>query len=104
MKIKTAHRRLYFDANARLAERSFALVQGMLDDLHALGLAPQSALGMRFTFVQEDVGPSGEPDALLFNGTIARSPVLGYFALADTDTVEWMSESVDIGADDASCT
>ena len=92
MKIKTAHPQLYFDANAQLAERSFALVQGTLDDLLALGLTPASALGTRFTFVQKDTGPAGEPDALFFNGTIAHSPALGHFALADPGGVHWLSE------------
>jgi hypothetical protein len=92
MKIKTAHTQLYFDGNAQLAERAFALVQGTLDDLRAIGLSPQSALGARFTFVQEDEGPAGEPDALLFNGTIAHSPGLGHFILADSEGVRWLSE------------
>lgn len=77
MKIKTAHPKLYFDGNAQLAERSFALVQGALDDLLALGLTPDLAVGTRFAFVQEDTGPAGGPDALLFNGTITHSPALG---------------------------
>lgn len=92
MKIRTAHPQLYFDGNAQVAERSFILVQGALDDLLALGLTPESALGMRFTFVQEDTGPAGEPDALLFNGTIAHSPLLGHFALADPGGFRWLSE------------
>lgn len=92
MQIKTAHPRIYFDGNSQLAERSFALVQGTLDDLRALGQTPESALGSRFTFVQEELGPSGESDALLFNGTIAHSSALGHFALADTGGVHWLSE------------
>lgn len=92
MQIKTAHPRLYFDDNSQLAERSFALVQGTLDDLRALGKTPESALGSRFTFVQEELGPSGQRDALLVNGTIAHSSALGYFALADAGGVHWLSE------------
>lgn len=92
MQIKTAYPRLYFDGNSQLAERSFALVQGTLDDLRALGQTPDSALGLRFTFVQEELGPSGQWDALLFNGTIAYSSALGHFALADTGGVHWLSE------------
>jgi hypothetical protein len=92
MQITTAHPRLYFDGNSQLAERSFALVQGTLDDLRALGQTPESALGSRFTFVQEEVGPSGQWDALLFNGTIAHSSSLGYFVLADAGGAHWLSE------------
>ena len=92
MQIKTAYPRLYFDGNSQLAERSFALVQGTLDGLRALGQTPDSALDSRFTFVQEEFGPSGQWDALLFNGTIAHSPALGHFALADAGGVHWLSE------------
>lgn len=92
MHIKTAHPRLYFDGNSQVAESSFALVQGTLDDLRALGQTPESALGSRFTFVQEKFGPSGQWDALLFNGTIAHSSALGHFALADAGGVHWLSE------------
>jgi hypothetical protein len=92
MDIDTAHPRLYFDCNAHLAERSYALVQGTLEDLRAYGLTPEDAVGRRFTFVQGDEGPNGEPDALMFNGTIAHSPALGYFLLADPGGVRWFSE------------
>ena len=92
MQITTAHPRLYFDGNSQLTESSFMVVQGTLDDIGALGFTLDSALGMRFTFVQEDEGPAGEPDALLFNGTIAHSPVLGHFILADSEGVHWLSE------------
>ncbi|MBN8738795.1 MAG: hypothetical protein BGP24_12740 [Lysobacterales bacterium 69-70] len=98
MKIRTAHPRLYFDANAEWASRSFALVRGTLDDLQALGLTPEQALGTRFTFVQEDVGVNGEPDALLFDGTIAYSEALGFFALADPGGVRWWSDMRDADA------
>jgi hypothetical protein len=93
MNVKTPHPRLYFDCNSQLAERSFALVRGTLDDLQALGLTPELALGMRFTFVQEDAGPSGDPDALFCNGIIAYTPSLGHFALADPGGIKWLSES-----------
>ncbi|UHQ23981.1 hypothetical protein LVB77_04495 [Lysobacter sp. 5GHs7-4] len=92
MQIKTAHPRLYFDGNSQLAEHFFALVQGMLDGLRALGQTPESALGSRFTFVQEEIGPSGKSDALLFNGTIAHTSAFGHFALADAGGVHWLSE------------
>jgi hypothetical protein len=92
MKIKSHHPRLYFDCNSQLAEGSFALVQGTLDDLQALGLTPETAVGMRFTFVQEETGPSGDPDALLCNGTIAYTPSMGHFALADSEGVQWLSK------------
>ena len=95
MKIRTAHPRLYFDANAELASRSFALVRGTLDDLQALGLTPEQALGARFSFVQEDAGVNGEPDALLFDGTIAHSAALGFFALADPGGIRWLSDRPD---------
>lgn len=96
--IKAAHPRLYFDGNSQLAERSFALVQGPLDDLKALGEAAHSALGSRFTFVQEEFGPSGEWDAIMLNGTIAYSSTMVYFALADPDGVHWLSELAGNGA------
>jgi hypothetical protein len=92
MQIKTDHPRIYFDCNSELAEGSFALVRGMLEDLQALGLTPDTAEGSRFTFVQEDVGPKGHPDALIFNGTIAHSAALGHFALADPGGVHWLSD------------
>ncbi len=93
MKIRTAHPRLHFDANSGLAPRSFALVRGTLDDLCDLGLMPELALGSRFTFVQEDVGENGEPDALLFDGIIAWNVTLGFFALADPGGLRWLSDT-----------
>ena len=92
MDINTAHPRIYFDGNACLAERSYALVQGALEDLRKLGLTPAAAMGSRFTFVQEDESPDGEADALIFNGTIAHSAALGHFILADPGGVHWLSQ------------
>ncbi|NYZ63427.1 hypothetical protein [Luteimonas deserti] len=92
MDICTPHPRLYFDANSQLAERSYALVQGTLDDLAALGLDPAAACGLRFTFVQEELRESEELDALMFNGTISHSPSFGHFALADEGGALWLSE------------
>lgn len=86
MKIKTDHPRLYFDANTHLAERSYELVHGAVKDLEALGLTPDSALGMPFIFVQEEIGPIGEWDALLFN------PTLGLVAQVGYNGVHWLSE------------
>ena len=98
MKIKTDHPRLYFDGNSHLAERSYALVNGARQDLEALGLTPESALGMSFTFVQEEIGPTGEWDALLFNGTIELNPTLGLVAQVGPNGVHWLSE---LTSDDA---
>ncbi len=92
MEVTTKHPRLYFDGNCALAKNAFGLVRGTIADLKALGLTPQMALGSRFTFVQEDVGPSGKPDALVFNGTIAHPSTLGYFAQVDQAGVSWLSE------------
>lgn len=98
MDICTPHPRLYFDANSQLAERSCALVQGTLDDLAALGLDPAAACGLRFTFVQEELGDSDELDALVFNGRISHSPSLGHFALADAGGAQWLSDFSSRGA------
>jgi len=92
MRIDTEHPRLYFDCNAHLAERSYALVQGTLEDLRGSGLTPEAAMGSRFAFAQEDAGENGEPDALLFNGTIAHNPAFGRLVLADPGGVHWFSE------------
>ena len=92
MGIDLAYPRIYFDCNAQIGERDFALVQGTLNDLRLLGLTPETATGTRFTFVQEDAGTNDEPDALLFNGTIAHSAALGHFVLADPGGVHWLSE------------
>jgi len=92
MEIPTRYPRIYFDGNCALADNVFGLVQGAIDDLRALGLTPETALGSPFTFVQEDVGPNDEPDALIFNGTIALSPTLWYVAQVDQAGVHWLSE------------
>jgi len=41
---------------------------------------------------------NGEPDALLFDGTIAYSEALGFFALADPGGVRWWSDMRDADA------
>lgn len=93
MDIRTRYPRLYFDANAQMERRAFAVVQGTLDDLRALGYTPNTAVGVRFTFVQEDEDENGEPDALIFHGTIVRSVRPGGFLiLADDVGIRWLSE------------
>lgn len=92
------HPRIYFDGNSQLADRSYALVQGALDDLRSLGLSPETVRGMRLSFVQEDVGPDGEPDALIFNGTTAHSSTLGHVVPADPGGARWLSDVVSNGA------
>ncbi|MFL6586668.1 MAG: hypothetical protein ACJ8GV_07245 [Luteimonas sp.] len=86
------HPRIYFDGNAQLADLAYMLVRGALDDLRALGFTPEMAIGLRFSFVQEDVGHSGNADALTFNGTIAHSDSLGHYVLADPGGARWLSE------------
>lgn len=77
---------IYFDGNARMTERGYALVRGSLEDLAKLGLSPANAVGMRFTFVMHD------DDDLMFNGIVVHDPKWGYLAYADEDGLYMRSE------------
>jgi hypothetical protein len=92
MEIRTRYPRLFFDANAQLEHHAFAVVQGTRDDLHALGYTPNTAIGVRFTFVQEDAGVDGQSDALIFHGRIVRSVRFGLLLQADEAGVRWLSD------------
>lgn len=63
-----------------------------MDDLAKLGLTLADAVGMRFTFVQDDADEHGNPDDIMFNGIVVFDPEWGYLAFADEDGVYWRSQ------------
>ncbi|UHQ18315.1 hypothetical protein LVB87_08750 [Lysobacter sp. KIS68-7] len=83
---------IYIDLNAAMIERGYLLCRGSVDDLAKLGLTPADAVGMRFTFVQDEVDEQGNPDDIMFNGIVIHDPKWGHLAFADEDGVYWRSE------------
>lgn len=84
---------IYCDLNARMTERGYSVERrGSVDDLAKLGLTLAGAVGMRFTFVQNDGDEHGNPDDIMFNGIVIHDPKWGYLAYADEDGVYWRSQ------------
>jgi hypothetical protein len=84
---------IYCDLNARMIERGYSLERrGSVDDLARLGLVLADAVGMRFTFVQDDADEQGNPDEIMFNGIVVHDTKWGYLAYADEDGVYWRSQ------------
>ena len=87
------HPEIYCDLNARMTHRGYSLERrGSVDDLAKLGLTLEQAVGMRFTFVQDDADEHGKPNDIMFNGIVIHDSGWGYLALADEDDVYWRSQ------------
>lgn len=91
-RLRHPHPEIYCDLNARMTEHGYLLTTGSVEDLTKLGLTLESAMGRRFTFVQDDADKNGKPDDIMFNGIVIRDEKFGYLALADEDGIYWRSE------------
>jgi hypothetical protein len=93
MRVPHPYPEIYCDLNAAMIARGYSLERrGSVDDLAKLGLTLADAVGMRFTFVQDDADEHGNPDDIMFNGIVIHDPKWGYLAFADEDGVYWRSQ------------
>jgi hypothetical protein len=79
-----------------MTKRGYLLTRRSVENLTKHGLTLESAVGRRFTFVQDDADKDGKPDDIMFNGVVIHDDKFGYLALADEDGVYWRSEIVDV--------
>ncbi|MCZ6643164.1 MAG: hypothetical protein O7F71_16435 [Gammaproteobacteria bacterium] len=82
------------DLNARMTDSGYSLERrGSVDDLNALGLSLESAVGRQFVFVMDDADDYGRPDDIMFNGSVAFDEEWGYLAIIDEGSdIYWSSE------------
>ncbi|WP_116812350.1 hypothetical protein [Steroidobacter cummioxidans] len=81
---------IFCDLNAGAEVNSYRLTSGSFADLEKLGLTPQQAVGMRFSFnggVDED--ESGRLADIMFDGTIVKDDKWGYLAVTDSKGIYW---------------
>ena len=72
--------------------RGYLPTNGTLDDLAALGLTLEDAVGRRFVFVSADVDEHGNPDDIVANGMVVRDPEFGVLLETDDESLHWRSE------------
>ena len=72
---------VFCDLNARMTETGYALTNGSIACLSALGLTPEAATGRSFRF--------GDGD-LMFFGTIESHQFYGFLAQAKSPVVNWL--------------
>jgi hypothetical protein len=92
MKQTTSAPEIWCDFNGRMTERGHLPTQGTIKDLAALGLTLDAAVGLRFIFVMGDADKDGNPDDLLWNGTIVRDPTFGVLLEGDEHGYYWRSD------------
>jgi len=92
--MKQAPREIFVDLNARMTDNGFALTNGSITDLAALGLTPEQAVGMTFLFNGGDDTPEGsDPVEVVFDGTIEQDERWGYLAVADSKGIYWRAKA-----------
>ena len=76
-----------------MTDHGFSLERrGSVDDLTKLGLDLRSAVGKRFVFSMDDADENGNPDDIMFIGTVQHDEEWGYLAVMDTpDDFFWRS-------------
>jgi len=76
---------VYCDLNARMTDHGFSLERrGSVDDLAKIGLGLEEAVGQRFVFLMEDADDDGNPDDIMFIGTVQFDEKRGYLAIMDS--------------------
>lgn len=81
---------IYCDLNAVATANSYRLTDGSFADLKKLGLTPEQAIGMRFSFNGgDDEDENGQPADIMFDGTIVKDEKWGWLAVADGKGVYW---------------
>jgi hypothetical protein len=83
---------IWCDFNGRMTERGYLPTSGTIQDLAALGLTLETALGQRFVFVSGDADEHGNPDDIMCNGTIVRDAHFGILLEGDDTGIYWRSE------------
>jgi hypothetical protein len=81
---------IFCDLNAGAKANSYRLTDGSFADLERLGLTPEQAVGMRFSFNGgSDTDENGQAADIMFDGTIIKDDKWGYLAVADSKGVYW---------------
>jgi hypothetical protein len=75
-----------------MTERRYLPTNGTMDDLAALGLTLESAVGRRFVLAMPDADEHGNPGAFVARGTVVIDPKFGLLLQADEEDFEWRSE------------
>lgn len=92
--MKRPPREIFVDLNARMTDNGFALANGSITDLAALGLTPEQAIGMSFLFNGGDDTPEGgDPVEIVFDGTIEEDERWGFLAVADSTGIYWRAKA-----------
>lgn len=86
---------IWCDFNGRMTERGYLPTRGTIQDLAALGLTLESAVGRRFVFVSDDADDHGAPDDIMCNGMVVRDAEFGILLEADDSGFYWRSEQKD---------
>ncbi|WP_223786815.1 hypothetical protein [Marinicella meishanensis] len=81
---------IFCDLNAGVGVKSYRLTVGSFADLERLGLTPEQAVGMRFSFNGgADEDENGQPADIMFHGTVVKDDQWGYLAVADGKGIYW---------------
>lgn len=83
---------IWCDFNGGMTEHGYLPTVGTVQDLAALGLTLESAVGLRFVFFSGDADEHGNPDDIMHNGTIVRDSKFGFLLEADDTGFYWRSE------------
>lgn len=81
---------IFCDLNAGARDNSYRLTDGSFADLEKLGLTPEQAIGMQFSFNGgDDTDDDGQSADIMFDGTIVKDDEWGYLAVADSKGAYW---------------
>ncbi len=83
---------IYCDFNGRVTERGYLPTSGTVQDLAALGLTLESAVGRRFVFASDDADEHGDPDDIMHDGAVVRDSTFGILLEADGTGFYWRSQ------------
>jgi hypothetical protein len=89
---KSSDPEIFCDFNGRMTERGYLPTNGTVQDLTALGLTLENAVGRRFVFVSGDADEHNNPDDIMHNGTVIQDPKFGFLLEADDTGFYWRSE------------
>ena len=89
---KSPDHEIFCDFNCRMTERGFRPTRGTVEDLAALGLTLDDAVGRRFVFVSEDADEHGNRDHIMHGGTVVRDSRFGILLETDDTGFYWRSE------------
>lgn len=91
---RTAPPEIFCDLNAGATANSYRLTDGSFADLKELGLTPDQAIGMQFSFNGgDDTDANGQPADIMFDGTIVKDDRWGYVAVPDSNGIHWRAKT-----------